>query len=583
MKKRLMLSNAAIVVAGFCLAFLLVALLVQRQFQNEFTQRLDATLAVMATQGDAILENPQKYTKIESQYLSKANQQMRITILDTQGNVIGDSEQDGEYDDDSITANHFDRPEIKAARETGRGYDLRESDSVHQMFYYGAVYLPGKCYIRTALPMESLDRVREQLWLFAFVSMLFGIGLVCLVTWFLVCRFTDPLKQLGQVARKISDGDFSSRMPGEYRDEVGELAGSFNAMAESTENAVLQLQKKQDQLESVLQGMDDGVLCVDQDNRILFLNQRAGELLHAKDLKNGGTLDGSMLIRRLCALMRRASEQDGPLRETLTESGINESQYQVYAAPISGKREQGAVLAVISDVTRMRRLEQLRSEFVANVTHELKTPLTSIRGSIELLKSADRDEETRRYFYDVLDIEAERLHHLIDDMLVLSQIENAREDPSVRRCNLREELENTVKRLEPVAEKSNVSLELSADATLYCDCSPIRLQQLFGNLIENGIKYNMPQGKVTITAQRQRRMAVVRIRDTGIGISPEHFSRLFERFYRVDTSRSRQIGGTGLGLSIVKHLVALYNGEVSVESAPGQGSTFTVRLPLSLK
>ena len=583
MKKRLMLSNAAIVVAGFCFAFLLVALLVQRQYQNEFIKRMDATLAVMATQGDVILENPQKYTKIESRYLSEANQQMRITILDTQGNVIGDSEQDGEFDDDSISANHLDRPEIKAARETGRGYDKRESDSVHRMFYYAAVYLPGKCYIRTAMPTESLDKVKEQLWLFAFISMLFGIGLVCLITWFLVGRFTDPVKQLGQVARKISEGDFSSRMPGAYSGEVGELAGSFNAMAENTENAVLQLQKKQDQLESVLQGMDDGVLCVDQDNKILFLNQRAGELLHAEDLKEGGTLDGSMLIRRLCALMRRAAEQEGPLRETLIESGTNERQYQIYAAQISGEREQGTVLAVISDVTRMRRLEQLRSEFVANVTHELKTPLTSIRGSIELLKSADRDEETRRYFYDVLDIEAERLHHLIDDMLVLSQIENAREDPSVRRCNLREELENTVKRLEPVAGKSSVTLELSADATLYCDCSPIRLQQLFGNLIENGIKYNVPQGKVTITAQRQRRMAVVRIRDTGIGIAPEHFSRLFERFYRVDTSRSRQIGGTGLGLSIVKHLVALYNGEVSVESALGQGSTFTIRLPLSLK
>jgi len=164
--------------------------------------------------------------------------------------------------------------------------------------------------------------------------------------------------------------------------------------------------------------------------------------------------------------------------------------------------------------------------------------------------------------------------------LALSQIENAREDPSCRRCSVEEELMNCIDRLMPVAEKNQIQISLNADSSLFICCSPTRIQQLFGNLIENAIKYNKPGGSVTVTALQQRQTAVIRVKDTGIGIAPEHFDRLFERFYRVDASRSREIGGTGLGLSIVKHLAALYGGEVGVESEVGKGSTFIVRLPL---
>ena len=173
------------------------------------------------------------------------------------------------------------------------------------------------------------------------------------------------------------------------------------------------------------------------------------------------------------------------------------------------------------------------------------------------------------------------MHHLIDDMLVLSQIENAKEDASAVPCNVEESLQSTIERLRPMAEKNQVILELSSEHDIYVQSSPTRLQQMFGNLIENAIKYNKQNGRVTVTAQRQRGMAVIRVADTGIGIPPEHLERLFERFYRVDTSRSREIGGTGLGLSIVKHLAGLYNGDVSVESTPDIGSVFTVRLPLA--
>jgi Signal transduction histidine kinase len=565
-----MLCNAAIIIVGFVAAFLFEAIQVQDQYRDEFTKRLDTALSILSADTDKLQQDPDATATDLSRRLSQAGQQMRISIIGLDGRVLGDSVQE------EVNQNHLDRPEIQQALKSGRGYDTRMSASVGERFYYEAVYIPGKLFIRAALPTADLDGVISRLWMIAVAGMLLGIVLVSIVTGIMVIHITEPLQQLTDTARRIADGDYSSRMEGEYRDEVGELARSFNTMAASTEAAVMELTRKQNQLEGVLQGMADGVLAVSSRNEILFLNQSARGLLENPRLQDSGRLEGSLAISRIANMMRNAIEQDGSKKEMV--EAANDRHYMVYVSPIAG--QEPSALAVITDVTRMRKLEQMRSEFVANVTHELKTPLTSIRGSIELLKSSDRDEKTRRYFYDVLDIEAERLHHLIDDMLVLSQIENTKGDPQSRRVNVKEELQNCLDRLSPVAEKNHISLELNADPSLFVSCSPTRFEQLFCNLIENGIKYNKPDGTVTVTAQKQRKTVLVRVKDTGIGIAPEHFDRLFERFYRVDTSRSREIGGTGLGLSIVKHLAALYGGEVGVESEPGKGSTFSVWLPL---
>ena len=325
--------------------------------------------------------------------------------------------------------------------------------------------------------------------------------------------------------------------------------------------------------------MDDGVLAVDQYDNILLFNERVKVLLQNSGLKIGEKLDGSIVLSQLAGYLREALETDSVVRKEIKLSNP-ERIMTVYAAPLNAEDAKDGGLLVLSDVTEVRKLQQLRSEFVANVTHELKTPLTSIRGFIELLKSGDRDEETRQYFYDVLDIEAERLHHLIDDMLVLSQIENAKDDVQTVPCNLNQEIETVLRRAKPIAEKNGIVLRLEVEEAFLVASSPTRLQQLFGNLVENAIKYNKPQGRVTVTLQRQRNMVLVKVKDTGIGIPQEHLPRLFERFYRVDSSRSREIGGTGLGLSIVKHLAGLYHGDVSVESVVGEGSVFTVRLPL---
>ena len=570
MKKRLILLNAVIIIIGFIAAFFCAAEQIQSQIKSEFTNRLETALAILSTKDAEIKANPRETADTVGAELTKSGQEIRISIISLNGKVLGDSAKE------EIDANHLNRPEIVQALKTGKGFNTRISATIDRPYYYEAIYLPGKYFLRAALPTEALDASIRKLWIIALLSMFLGIAIVCTVTGLLVYRTTEPLQKLTVAAKEISGGDYSFRVSGTFRDEVGELADSFNAMAQNTENAFSLMASQQMQLEGVLQGMNDGVLSVDKQGMILFLNQSARRLL-GKNLSVGEKLDGSLLIMKIAEIMKNAVTNDSVSKQNLADE--DGKQFTVYTAPIPGQKI-AASLAVLTDVTRLRKLERLRSEFVANVTHELKTPLTSIRGSIDLLKSADRDEKTRRYFYDILDIEAERLQHLIDDMLVLSQIENAKDDPSAQPCDLRESISRCLERYQQTAQNSQVTLRMEAESGLFVSCSPTRLQQMLGNLVENAIKYNIPKGSVTVTASRQKMTAVIRVRDTGIGIAPEHFERLFERFYRVDTSRSREIGGTGLGLSIVKHLAVLYGGDVNVESEAGKGSTFTVRLPL---
>ena len=278
------------------------------------------------------------------------------------------------------------------------------------------------------------------------------------------------------------------------------------------------------------------------------------------------------------AMLDRVMAGEKPFTETLTLAAPTERILEIYAARVEGDASGGA-LAVISDVTRLRKLEIMRSEFVANVTHELKTPLTSIRGYIELLKSEERDRQTALSFYEIIEIEAERLQKLTDDLLQLSDIEHGGGEAEVVPVPLEEVVDRVIATLRPEAEARNIALHPFIEPGLQVCAQSGRLYQLIKNLMENAVKYNRDGGAVNLSAAVERGVAVIRVHDTGIGIPPEHLERIFERFYRVDKGRSRELGGTGLGLSIVKHIVSLYGGDVRVDSAVGVGTTFTVRLP----
>lgn len=572
MKKKMALLNSVIVVISFTVAFLLCAVQVHTQYETEFTRRLDAVLSLSALDTTEFSKNPQGEAQLLSDSLKKSGQQMRVSIISAQGTVLGDSAQQ------EINENHLHRPEIQGALKNGRGYDIRVSNTTHQRYLYAAQRVQNNYFIRVAMRTTEMDNVMWGLVSGAGICLLIGILIACFATLPLVSRTLHPLQELTDAAKEISKGNFTRRVTvNNTKDEVGSLARSFNRMIRSTENAITELDRNQSQLTGLLEGMDDGVLAVDREDHVLFFNERVRMLLSCPNLSVGASLDSSLLLSHVADIMQQVKGSRVPCKKQI--AGVTaEQQFTVYAAVVE---DGSSVLAVVSDISRMKRLEQMRSEFVGNVTHELKTPLTSIRASIELLKSSDRDEKTRAYFYDVLDMEAERLQHLIEDMLVLSRLENMREDPAAQPISVEETIRDSVERLSLTAVRNQISVEFHVDPKMYVCCAPVRLEQLFTNLIENAIKYNKPGGHVEITGTSQREIAVIKVRDTGIGIAEAYIPRLFERFYRVDTSRSREIGGTGLGLSIVKHITVLYGGDISVESKVGEGSIFMVRLPLA--
>ncbi|HHX36351.1 MAG TPA: PAS domain-containing sensor histidine kinase, partial [Clostridiaceae bacterium] len=255
---------------------------------------------------------------------------------------------------------------------------------------------------------------------------------------------------------------------------------------------------------------------------------------------------------------------------------------EIYTAPFTADDTSEGVLFVIKDVTLIRHLEQIRTEFVSNVTHELKTPLTSIQGYLELLVANERDLATRQQFYQIMEIETDRLKNLIDDLLNLSEIEQAErsEHAHDRAVNLFTIVDDIIFSLAPQAEQRDVTIYNQLPVHLTYVANPIRMRQLFTNLISNAIKYNKDGGSVWISSSLARNRLELVVRDNGLGIPRDQHERLFERFYRVHKERSRELGGTGLGLSIVKHIVNLYDGSISLDSEPGEGTSFIILLPL---
>lgn len=573
MRRRLLAGTALSVFIGITAAFILAGFLSMNLRMDEVHHQIDTALSLMTMVEEAVRENPEAFARQCKEQLEGQGLSFRITVLSMDGTVLGDSDEQA-----ARMGSHASRPEVQAAISGEKTYDIRESTVGGESNCYGAVQSGGLIY-RAAVPVTSLMQSEYWLWLCALAGLLAGVVVALIAATVLSRRVTRPIVDLTHAAKHIADGDYRSRV-GHYDGEVGQLAESFNKMARSLDDTMDELQRNQGQLEGVLQGMDDGVIAVDENRRVLLCNGRAEELLEGKNRLNRIIPGGNLIFSQLWDTLHAALDKAEPQRTTLTAGTHQERLLQVYAAPIEIGQKKKAALAVLSDVTHVRRLEQLRSEFVANVTHELKTPLTSIRGYIELLRSGRRDEETCRYFYDIIDIEAERLHSLIEDLLELSEIENARDDERGITCDASLELQKTLERLRPLALSAQVSLKADVAESLPIRANPHRLQQLYTNLIDNAIKYNHPGGQVNVTLKQERGMLLFGVRDTGIGIAKEHHERLFERFYRVDKGRSREIGGTGLGLSIVKHIVSLYGGDISLQSEPGKGSEFTVRIAL---
>ena len=333
-------------------------------------------------------------------------------------------------------------------------------------------------------------------------------------------------------------------------------------------------------LNEILKTMRESVLVVGEDTRIIASNQAAYNTF----ARNNGALEKKRLsevVRDLSLheAFRKALEEDLSSDLELEIPGVEKLKFDVHVAPIELEKSKGAV-GIFYDITQIEHLERVRQEFLSNISHELRTPLTSILAFVETLEDgAIKDEENNQRFLGVIRKNAQRMHRLIDDILELSSIESGKITLELKKINLAALVEEVFTVLSSKAKERRIKLknEVSKDVFVFADV--VRLEQMLTNLIDNAVKFNAERESVTVSFAEKDEKNIISVSDTGEGISNEHLQRIFERFYRTDRARSREIGGTGLGLAIVKHLARLHGGEVSVTSAPGKGSTFFIELP----
>ena len=511
----------------------------------------------------------------------------RITLVGAEGTVFGDSAKDP-----ALMENHRSRPELLEARQDGMGKSERRSPTLGIPMLYFAVRVgpreTPRGFVRVAMSMRSVNaQVMSTQHLILGTATI--VGLIALAfTYFVVGRIIRPLTTLTHAAQMIADGklDFEVKVPG--HDELGTLASAFNSMSHQLAARIDELQRQgrelaenNERLETVLAGMVEGVIAIDNEERVLLANEAARAMLDfpVPAIAHRPIWE-AVCNPMLQQVVRQAMQSTMPQRVEF-EVPRTQSVIALLAARLPGDPCPGVVL-VLHDVTDLRRLENIRREFVSNVSHELKTPLTSIQAYTEtLLEGAIDDPDHNRAFLQRVQDQAERLHALILDLLQLARIESGKDVLELTSVPVAELVAACVRQRIAVCESKQLNLATQpADEPLHVLADAEGLRTILDNLVDNAINYTPPSGEVIITWTRQESLVELNVRDTGVGIADEHLGRIFERFYRVDKARSQEVGGTGLGLSIVKHLVQEFNGTVEVTSQLGVGSTFTVRLPL---
>lgn len=537
---------------------------------------------------------------------------LRFTLVAPDGAVLADSTKPTMAEATAMY-NHHDKPEIAMARSRGEGLVSRTSATFGVPYRYFAmrVDVDGKLVgiVRSSVPESSVDAqitaVQRLVWgSIALVSLA-----VLASSYWILSQLLAPLSSLTAAAEAIAAGDYQHRVYVVNRDELGRLARTFNRLSQEFSTRMTQLSQTSDRQSTVLGGMIEGVIAVDGRQRIVLANQAAGRLFDFRPpATEGRPLLEVVRSHAVHEAVTTALETGRPQRLETNHEGARQT-VEVHVQPLPGDPCPGVVL-VMNDTTELRRLESLRRDFIANVSHELKTPLTSIKAYTETLRNgAMHDPETSQKFLGRIEEQSDRLHHLIMDMLMLARIESDQQVFDIVPVNVGEVVSQCLDDQRSAAEPKQINLSVEPNlppASVLADREGLR--EMLDNLIDNAIKYTPEGGSVTVSWCRDPHptpsfqqltpdtrhptpdppspapsphppSVTISVRDTGIGIKLDDQKRVFERFYRVDKARSRELGGTGLGLSIVKHLAQSFGGNVEVASEPGRGSRFSITLP----
>lgn len=510
----------------------------------------------------------------------------RLTVIRANGEVIADSDEDP-----AVMDNHADRPEILAT-QSGKTEPMRRySETLQTMMIYLAlpVQTEGRLYgyVRTSLSLTEIDNrlreIRDIVILGAFLATIVALCLGFIVT----RKITAPLISVTSVAESISKGEYEKKVQVTSQDEIGDLARALNAMTEQLSQRMDTIIQDRNKVLAILGSMSDGLVSVDDADRIIHMNLVAGKIFGVPPEESLGKK--ILEVTRLNALseaLDQAIQNRTTVRSESTLLGQHQDQViEMEMSPLqdSEGNPAGAVI-VLNDVTELRRLESVRRDFVSNVSHELKTPTTAISGLIEtLLDDKKMPMETQSHFLKRIREQTKRLSTLINDLLTLARLESAQQNLfGSQPLDLRDPLLTSLQSMQSIGEEKEINIEtVLPDAPVIVLGDEEAIRQLINNLLDNALKYTPREGQVWIRLGTEDDSALIQVEDTGIGIEPIHRERIFERFYRVDKARSRELGGTGLGLSIVKHICLSHGGKVSLQSQLGKGSTFLVSLPLA--
>lgn len=506
----------------------------------------------------------------------------RVTVVLPNGDVLGDSEADPR-----TMVNHRDRPEILQAISGQVGTAVRFSGTLRQRMMYVALpigdgHLQG--VVRVSLAATAIDQQLRKLIFRLVVGGVIIAMLASVLCLIISRRISRPIEELRRGADRFAAGDLNHRLPLPRTTELAALAQAMNLMALELERRIQAVVRQSKESEAVLASMVEAVVALDTDERITHWNGAAAQLFKA---------DADQLQGRSIHEIVRSRQVHRMIETTLAEGMLTEEDVVLYrdreqilstrCTPLMGAQGQriGALL-VLNDVTRLRCLESMRSEFAANVSHEIKTPLTAIKGFVETLLQGDvEDPQEVVRFIGIIHKHVNRLSALVDDLMQLSRLEQAEEfsRPRLQPVAMLSVITAAVQLCRSKAEAKHIDLAVDCDPGLVIPLEAALMEQAAVNLLDNAIKYSAERSRVAVSVQASPQEVMVRFTDEGIGIAETHLPRLFERFYRVDKARSRQLGGSGLGLAIVKHIVQAHGGHVSVESVQGKGSTFTIHLP----
>jgi two-component system phosphate regulon sensor histidine kinase PhoR len=493
---------------------------------------------------------------------------LRVTYIDKVGKIIYDSIKNGE-----VMENHNDRQEVIEARKSGSGFAMRYSKSTQVNMMYFATAFGDGLIIRSSMPLKIVNGLGSKYFKFYLVAIIFS---ALMSIWFslkLSNIILKPIMDLTFITSRVSKGEFHRRAKILAGGEIGELAKNFNEMADKLEVTLNEVIDKQNRLEAILQSMDSGVIAVDRNNKVIMINPYAKKMFGVtKDIIGQNLLDN---IRDF-ELENIFHQSDDAYKE-IKILWPQERELRIKTADIINRSEHIGTVAVVQDITEVKKLEKMRTQFVANVSHELKTPLTSIKGFAETLKYVE-DAATKEKFLNIINEETERLTRLITDILILSHIEQQTELKS-EKIDVNKIVQDVYNLMKNTADVKEIHLSIDQQNLKPLIGDADKFKQMLINLVDNAINYSEVGDSVFIGTEYKANKCILWVKDTGVGIAESQIPRIFERFYRVDKARSRSKGGTGLGLAIVKHIVLKFNGRIYVESELGCGSKFIIEIP----